>query len=101
MGILVQSQGFVARHQYVDPQVKLLPANQQGVFNVSRYKIGILCRQACPTCATAPLFDLRQAIDDEDALPLGSICRLHNPDGISVPSKFLHKQAEHEPQERA
>ena len=63
----VGSQGMEAGHGNIDPQVKLIPTNQQRVLNVVLYN------------CIAIVHELGQILEDEDASAPGQICWFADP----------------------
>ena len=94
----VNRQRSVRRHEDIQSQIELLPTNQLRVLNVSlddvRRRLGLVGAAGLPRCILLPVVDLRELVEEEDALALSGAGRLHDPDGAGrVVLELLDEEA--------
>jgi hypothetical protein len=68
--------------------------DQQRALDVAGDDVGLFprARGLRPAALRAPLLDLRQLVDEEDALALRARRGLHDPHGVGVAPELLHEQ---------
>lgn len=93
LGVQPHFQRPVACNQYIYSQIKLLPSNQQWIFNVPRYHICFLQRQCLKWQfgGCCPLFELIELVDQEYTLALSFWWRFHDPHLVGIPPELIHE----------
>eukprot|EP00981_Chlorochromonas_danica_P015428 scaffold12089_cov176-Ochromonas_danica.AAC.6 len=90
--VLISFERSKGSDEHVEAQVELLAADEQRVLDVARDDVGLFQRQRGPLALGGPLLDLRQLVDDEDALALGARGGLHDPDRVGTAPELLHEE---------
>ena len=71
---------FITRHENVDAQIKLFAANKQWLVDVLGDDVFVDVSVHLPR----PPLELRQLVDEENALALRTAGRFHDPSGVRV-----------------
>lgn len=95
-GVQIGFQRAVGCYENIHAQVELLASHQKRLFNVSTYdvsflEVGLVLIERLHLRVDCPLFQLNKFVYKEDSLALSPSCRLHNPNRIGSPFKFINK----------